>query len=250
VSAAQRFEPAEEPPARILVVDDVPMFRELEQLFLSRIGEVRTASSAAEALSEALDFQPQVVLLDLHLPDRPGDEIADELRTASPPECAIVFVTSGLASEHARAIAAGAVDVLAKPLSRSTLVQAVSRFLGDTQPPVGLPRVKHVTPVRFHGTECERTGVIRNLSRGGLFIEAEWLPPEGTEMALSFDLPGLPEPIEPTARIVWRQMDPDLPSMGVGVRFVALDGNASRELDEFVDGRATYGATGFSPLTT
>ncbi len=240
MSAAQRYQPREVSPARILVVDDVPMFRELEQLFLSRVGEVRTAGSAAEALTVAMDFGPQVIVLDLHLPDRAGDEIAQELREASSPDCAVVFVTSGLAAEHARAIAAGAVDVLSKPLSRGTLLESVTRFLGRSASPAGLPRVDHVAPVRLNGAECEVNGTIRNISRGGLFIEADSLPPEGTEMTLHFDLPGLREPLEPTARIVWRKLEPNGLRPGIGVRFIALDGDASRRLDDFVHERATY----------
>ena len=224
--------------ARILVVDDVPMFRELEQLFLSRLGQVRTAGSAEEALREAMDFGPQVIVLDMHLPDRAGDEIADELRQASAPDCVIVFITTGRASEHARAVDAGAVDVLSKPLARGTLVQSISRFVEAPRDPRGLPRVDHVTPVRLQGGGRESTGVIRNLSRGGLYIEAEWLPPEGTEMALAFDLPGVRHALEPTARIVWRRLEKGSElDCGIGVRFIALDGTTSRELDDFVHER-------------
>lgn len=224
--------------ARILVVDDVPMFRELEQLFLSRLGQVRTAGSAEEALREAMDFGPQVIVLDMHLPDRAGDEIADELRQASAPDCVIVFITTGRASEHARAVDAGAVDVLSKPLARGTLVQSISRFIGAPQHPRGLPRVDHLAPVRLVGERRKAQGVIRNLSRGGLFIQADWLPPTGTEMTVAFDLPGVRQKLEPTARIVWRRLGAGAgKESGIGVRFLSLDGTCSRELDDFVQER-------------
>ena len=243
VSAAERLSLAEQTEARILVVDDVPMFRELEQLFLSSVGRVRTASTAEEALSEAVEFGPEVIVLDLHLPDRPGDEIAAELREASAPGCVVVIVTTGLADEHARAVYAGAADVLAKPLSRGTLVQAVSRFVGRSEAPLGLPRVNHMAPVRLASEDRVISGTIRNLSRGGLFIEADWMPPEGTEMSLTFDLPGVEHGLEPTARIVWRKFEAGQTGRsqsGIGVRFVALDGSASRELHDFVYERTSY----------
>ena len=59
------------------------------------------------------------------------------------------------------------------------------------------------------------------------------MPPEGTEMSLTFDLPGVEHGLEPTARIVWRKFEAGQTGRsqsGIGVRFVALDGSASREL--------------------
>lgn len=223
----------------ILVVDDVPMFRELERIFLGRLGDVRTVASAADAFA-ALNAEPaDVVVLDCHLPDMDGPEVCRRIRAhAVWGRAAVVMVSGGRAEEHASAIHAGASDVVAKPLSRHGLVQAVGRFLMDAPRPIALPRVTHETPVRYVYEEREGRGVIRNLSRGGLFIQADWLPPEGAELSLEFTLPGRRLRLEPTAQIVWRRFGADEHGeAGVGVRFVGLDGGESRELEHFVHER-------------
>jgi uncharacterized protein (TIGR02266 family) len=237
VSEAFDEHPATRPTPKILIVDDVPMFRELERLFLGRMGEVRTVASATDALA-ALEQDPaDVVVLDLHLPDQDGVEVCRAIRARSEwRHAAIVAISGGQGTDHARAIRAGASDVISKPLSRHSLVHAVGRFLreGDA-PPVGLPRVRHATPVDYWNDDRRAHGVIRNLSRGGIFIEGDWLPPDGAEMQLSFDLPGAPAPFSPTGQVVWRRgATPENGGAGVGLRFLSLEGGASRDLEHFV----------------
>jgi uncharacterized protein (TIGR02266 family) len=237
VSEAFDEHPDTRPTPKILIVDDVPMFRELERLFLGRMGEVRTVASATDALA-ALEQEPaDVVVLDLHLPDRDGVEVCQAIRAR--PEwrhAAIVAISGGQPTDHARAIRAGASDVISKPLSRHGLVHAVGRFLGDGNTrPVALPRVRHATPVDYWNDERRAQGVIRNLSRGGIFIEGDWLPPEGAEMQLCFDLPGAPAPFSPTGEVVWHRVaTPENGGAGVGLRFLSLEGGASRDLEHFV----------------
>lgn len=237
MSEAFDARPDERPTPKILIVDDVPMFRELERLFLGRMGEVRTVASATDALA-ALEQEPaDVVVLDLHLPDQDGVEVCRAIRQR--PEwrhAAIVMVSGGQSEDHARAIRAGASDVISKPLSRHGLVHAVGRFLGDDAArPIALPRVLHATPVAYWNDERRAQGTIRNLSRGGIFIEGDWLPPEGAEMKLSFDLPGAAMRFEPTGTVVWRRFgNAHNGGAGVGLRFLSLDGGASRDLEHFV----------------
>lgn len=237
MSAAVR-QPASVTPPTILVVDDVPMFREMERLFLSRLGQVRTASTIEQALREARVHSPEVILLDLHLPDCEGDEAIPALLAASGPNAAIVMVTAGARHEHARSIRAGAADVLSKPLSRDALIQSVSRFIGRPKRPAGLPRVPHEAPVEVKLKAATYQGTIRNLSRGGLFIESECDTSEGAEVWLTFDLPGSPHRVESSAQVMWRRALPNGGPAGLGVRFVELDGPTSRDIDAFVHERS------------
>lgn len=222
-----------EPIPTILVVDDVPLFRELEALFLARCGRVITASSGREALELAERERPAVIVLDAHLPDLPGEEVCRRLKHPTPAhEPPIVVVTgSGAAEEHAAAIRAGADDVLAKPLSRMALVETVQRFIRFPEPR-GLPRVNVETPVRLRAADAEAWGTSRNLSRGGMFVEC---PAElaADEIELEFRLPGAIEPLRPSARVVWRRSANGAPG-GLGVRFLELDAPAARALDAYV----------------
>jgi uncharacterized protein (TIGR02266 family) len=221
-----------EPSPTILVVDDVPLFRELGCLFLARCGRVITAASGREALALASRERPAVVVLDAHLPDLSSEEVCRLLKR--PPEGPpIVVVTgSGSAAEHAAAIRAGADDVLAKPLSRLALVETVQRF---TRFPVprGLPRVTMVAAVRILRSDGEVWGTARNLSRGGMFVECDLRIPEEQELDLEFHLPGADRPIRQTAQVVWSRPANGQRS-GFGVRFLSLDSLAARSLDEYV----------------
>jgi uncharacterized protein (TIGR02266 family) len=228
-----------EPTPTILVVDDVPMFRELGSLFLARCGRVITASSAREALALAARERPAVIVLDAHLPDLPGEEVCLLLKRAAPAggpgasEVPVVVVTgTGSAEEHEAAIRAGADDVLSKPLSRAVLVEAVQRF---TRFPVprGLPRVSVVTPVRILRGDAEAWGTARNLSRGGMFVECDEALAPDQEIAVQFRLPGSPDDFRPTARVVWRR-EAQGGRSGVGLRFLSLGAPAARELDDYV----------------
>jgi uncharacterized protein (TIGR02266 family) len=220
-----------EPSPTILVVDDVPLFRELESLFLARCGRVITACSGNEALALAARERPAVVVLDAHLPDVPGDEMCRRLKGPEPTPI-VVITGAGTAEEHAAAIRAGADDVLAKPLSRLALVETVQRF---TRFPIprGLPRVDVAAPVRIVQGRSEAWGTARNLSRGGMFVECEGGLPASGEVDLEFQLPGSPEALRPSARVVWqRPGNGDRP--GFGVRFLSIDAPAARSLDEYV----------------
>ncbi len=222
---------------RILVVDDVPMFRELERLFLAKLGDVSVAENAQRALEIALRERPEVVLLDFYLPDRSGESLCREMYARGElMQTAIVMVTTGRAEDHEHSVRAGAADVIAKPLSRGALVQAVGRFLGRPANPISLPRVRHAGAVQLAARMGEAKGTIRNLSRGGLFIETSWAPPEGTELRLEFELPGRGQLLAPTAKTVWRRFTPGAEA-GVGVRFLALDGGEARDLERYVHER-------------
>jgi uncharacterized protein (TIGR02266 family) len=229
---------------RILVVDDVPLFREVEALYLSRIGEVRTASSGAEARALLERERFAVAVVDLHLPDEPGDVLCRALLDAGGEDAPrFLLVTRGEACDHARAIAAGAADVLTKPLSRGDLVSAVSHLLGRDRR--GLPRASMREPAHLRAHGRTSTGTVQNVSRGGAFVAAGWLPREGSELVVEFALPGESRPIAAPARVVWRRLSSD--PAGFGVRFFALDAAAQRSLARYVEEHAgPFASSGLS----
>jgi len=216
---------------RILVVDDVPLFREVEALYLTRLGDVSTAASAADARALLERERFDVVVLDLHLQDDAGDRLCAEITRAHPArETRWLFVTRGDAQDHARAVAVGAADVLTKPLSRSELVSAVMRLIGEVR---GLPRAALREPAHFRAHDRTSTGTVQNVSRGGAFVAAGWLPREGTEVVVEFALPGEARSIAAPSRVVWRRHQDA--STGFGLRFVGLDGRAQRAIAKYVD---------------
>jgi len=234
----------------ILVVDDLALYRELEAHYLSRVGSVRTAGNAAAAMAAVSLRRPHVVVTSIDLPDRPGEELVRELReTPRTSAIPVVALTRGTPAEHARAVRAGAADVLTRPLAHDTLVDTVSRFLSAPhESPRGLPRVSLTRPVRFWDVTNSAAGTLRNLSRGGCFVESkEWIPSEGHELNVDFGLPGFPSTISLTARLVWRRLLPLRGARGAGLRFLELDGGTSRALGHFVEASHALASGGFAP---
>ena len=135
---------------KILIVDDTAMFRELESVFLARFGTVLTAGCGEAALATARRELPDVIVTDLHMPGMDGDSLCREVRSdAALRETPVIVVISGEnALDRARAVRAGADDVVAKPISRIALVESVNRFLRSQRQP-GLERVEMKTDVRI-----------------------------------------------------------------------------------------------------
>lgn len=224
-----------EPKRTILVVDDLPMFRELGSIFLSRYGRVITAATGGETLEAVRRERPDVIVLDFHLPDMDSETLCREILALGSPERPgmVVAICNGDSADHERAIRAGATDVLTKPLSRVSLVETVNRLIRFPEVR-GMARVDHAATVRVLMEEGERWGTMRNLSRGGMYLEASWSAPPESEMQLEFRLPEVGKPLSPTAKVIWSRTRLDGVVAGMGVRFLALDAASARTLDSFV----------------
>lgn len=117
---------------RILVVEDDARNAALLGAALEPAGyALTTVGSLAAARAWLVDHRPDLVLLDVGLPDGSGLDLARELRAS--PTCAkvpiIVSSARVLATDRAAAEAAGCDVFLAKPLSLSELLSAVARYL-------------------------------------------------------------------------------------------------------------------------
>jgi adenylate cyclase len=116
---------------RVLVVDDVARnIRLLEALLTPEGYKIVTAGSGAEALERVADGSPDVVLLDIRMPDIDGYEVCRRIR--SDPEHAflpIIMVTSAEDEERIRALDAGADDFVAKPLNPPELLARVRSLI-------------------------------------------------------------------------------------------------------------------------
>ena len=113
----------------VLVVEDEAKIRQLLRSLLEREGlEVVSTSSGAEAIELAQSAHPDLVLLDLRLPDVPGEEVARELREHS--AVPIVMLTAKAGKEHRiRGLELGADDYVTKPFSPRELVLRVRAVL-------------------------------------------------------------------------------------------------------------------------
>lgn len=114
-------------PARVLVVDDEPLARRNITVLLRHdpdIESVEECSCGAEAVETIRRWQPQLVFLDVQMPECDGFEVLERLGTDLPPT--IIFVTAY--DEYAlRAFEVGALDYLLKPFDDARFHRAVHR---------------------------------------------------------------------------------------------------------------------------
>jgi DNA-binding NarL/FixJ family response regulator len=94
-----------EPARRVLLVDDHPSFRRCARALLAAEGfeVVAEAADGASALALAAKVSPEIVLLDIQLPDIDGFEVAHELLTRNP-DLAIVLISGRDMAEYGSAI--------------------------------------------------------------------------------------------------------------------------------------------------
>jgi two-component system KDP operon response regulator KdpE len=115
--------------ATILIVDDEAPIRRLLSGTLTRAGyRVAEAASGRQAVEMLAEVQPDVVLLDLGLPDRDGLELIPAIRKQS--RAAILIVSARDATEHkVTALDLGAVDYVTKPFDTEELLARVRAAL-------------------------------------------------------------------------------------------------------------------------
>jgi len=117
---------------RILVVDDEPDILELTRMSLAQEGyEVETAATGDEALEQLRRRRPDLVVLDLMLPDRPGTEICRTMRSIPELADVPVIMLTARADEVDRIVGfeLGADDYVTKPFSPRELSLRVKAIL-------------------------------------------------------------------------------------------------------------------------
>lgn len=114
---------------KILVIDDEIKTVELIHLVLERRGfEVIDAFSADEGLRKAYRFQPDLVLLDIMMPDTDGWEVCKRLREMS--DIPIIFMTAkGETRDVVRGLEIGADDYVTKPFENDELIARIRAHL-------------------------------------------------------------------------------------------------------------------------
>lgn len=121
---------------RVLVVDDEQRILNFLSSKLKASGyEVSTASNGVEALEQVQALEPDLVVLDILMPQKDGFETLKELRTFSPVPT-IILSAKGTNADKVKGLSIGADDYLAKPFSPDELVariEAVRRRLAPSE---------------------------------------------------------------------------------------------------------------------
>lgn len=138
--------------ARVLVVDDEPAIGDIVSRYLQRAGyDTTVAESGADALGQAEHGRPDVVVLDLMLPDIDGLEVMRRLRKDNHKRAAIILLTArGEESDRITGLRLGADDYVVKPFSPGELVARVDALVRRIAP---VP--EHQPPLRVDGLEID-----------------------------------------------------------------------------------------------
>jgi two-component system, OmpR family, response regulator len=148
--------------ARLLVVEDDPNIRELLSASLRFAGfAVDAVTTGVEAVTAARDLRPDLIVLDVMLPDRSGFEVCRDLRRRGIDTPVLMLTARGEVDDRVLGLRLGADDYLVKPFAMSELLARVeARLRRETAPPREPPEGYRFGEVEvdFRRAEVSRAG--------------------------------------------------------------------------------------------
>jgi len=221
---------------RILIADDIEMFILLQISFLDRQRfDIFTARSGSETLEKARTLKPDLIMLDISMPDMNGDEVCRILKRESDTSSITIIFTSpgGEEPSTTRMILAGGDGIIFKPFRRD---QYVALFEGFLEISVRYwRRARIALPCSVIWDNTKRDGTIHSLSGGGAFIEWPYNLAPGNVCRLEFTLPGHDKAIfVRSADVIWTGKLDAMGPEGFGVKFLTIDPGDRTNIDSVV----------------
>ena len=133
----------------VLIVDDTPVNLKLVRVLLSRQGfEVRTASTAEEALEMAQSFRPRLVLADIQLPGMDGLEMTRRLKASPETSDTVVLALTAFAmkGDEEKAFAAGCDGYITKPIDTRTFPSLIREYMSKSEGGSAAPPARPAAP--------------------------------------------------------------------------------------------------------
>jgi len=121
---------------RVLLVDDEPDILELLDITLSRMGlDIHRAANLQQAMSAISQFQPDLCLTDMRLPDGNGISLVEHMQRVCPQVPVAMITAHGSVETAIQALKAGAFDFISKPIELENLRNLVTTALqlGNTE---------------------------------------------------------------------------------------------------------------------
>lgn len=118
--------------AHILVVDDDLMNLRIVEMMLGKQFQVSCVTSGAEALAFLKEQKPDLILLDLRMPQMDGFQVLEQLKAEEGYQAIPVVFLTGEEDPEVRkqGLEKGALDFITKPFVKDSMLQCVSRILG------------------------------------------------------------------------------------------------------------------------
>ncbi|MCA9797862.1 MAG: response regulator, partial [Candidatus Eremiobacteraeota bacterium] len=128
--------------SQVLLVEDNAINRQVATELLESLGaQVRTATNGLEAIAEVQSRAPDLILMDVQMPELDGIEATRRIKADKElARIPIVALTAhAMAHDRERFLQAGMDDYLSKPIEESELLRALNRWLPAATDPVDLP---------------------------------------------------------------------------------------------------------------
>jgi signal transduction histidine kinase/CheY-like chemotaxis protein len=155
----------------VLVIDDDPAVRDLLQRFLNKDGfQVFTASNGEEGLQLAKELCPDVITLDVIMPDLDGWAVLTTLK-ADPLTADIPVIMLTLVENRDLGYALGVSDYLAKPVDRERLVTLLKKYRRDARQPILIVEDNPETREMLRRTLEKEGWVVSEAENGRLGLE-------------------------------------------------------------------------------
>jgi CheY-like chemotaxis protein len=220
---------------KILLVDDVQLFLKLEETFFKRTGcEIFTADSGVKCLESALANKPDLIVLDLIMPDVMGDEVIKRLKSDDKTKSIPIIIVSTSADEKdiQRCRDAGAVDYVTKPINAQELLSKAAKILEVPH------RLHYRIPVSFtiegdiEGTQF--TGISRNISLGGILVDCNQQVQEGIKITLGLPILDDKGTMVCKGTVVRVNQIHDRAAYLLGIQFLENNETQQKALEEFI----------------
>ena len=220
---------------KILLADDTKLTLASEKAYLEeRNLKVFATTSAIEAHDMAGVLQPDLIVSDYEMPEMNGAELCQMLRDNPQTAHIPVLILSIRDDEDLMRACedAGAVGFVRKADGREALVESVARVLG-------VPRRRHLrVPCRYTAGIVEggrgHSGVVQNVSAGGMFLTAERRFESGMALRMHFNLPGVEDEIHVLGEVV-RVEEIAETQFGIGIQFLELGPESRQGLQLFLE---------------
>lgn len=224
---------------KILIVDDLKMNLDIGKSVFSQIDcQLFTAGNGLEALEVTRNIKPDLIILDLYMPEMNGDECCRLIKEdAWLSHIPVLMLNAGGSIENEeKCFAAGCDDFMAKPYKSADLMKKVASHI-DIMVRKST-RVSIHTPASFRVNNNDLSAYIHDLSTGGTFIESNEPLAIGTVLDIEFTIPDREELIEVQGEVKWSIDDPAKCSIdnvpGMGINFLDISQESKNIIADYV----------------
>lgn len=214
----------------LLIVDDMKTFLDLEKAFLRRADcRILTAATGLEAIRVAQAEQPDLIVLDIQMPELNGIE-ATRILKANRLTAAIPIVIFSSTTRKDEAMAAGAQEFVSKPVDEERFPETIQKYV-----PLKFRKDERRTldtPARFSRDQEHGEGRLTDISISGCFLVTDTPLWVGDSLRLFFSLPmpQVAKEIQAEAMVVRKA------AHGFGLGFTDISEGAKLFIGEFVSG--------------